>query len=73
MEDLDLIDKLIVNRIQEEFPLSPRPFADLGLPHTISEDEVLARLARVKEQHIVRQISAILTPVRLVTRVVWWP
>jgi DNA-binding Lrp family transcriptional regulator len=59
MDDLDLIDKLIVNRIQEEFPLSPRPFADLGLPHALGEDEVLTRLARVKEQHIVRQISAI--------------
>jgi DNA-binding Lrp family transcriptional regulator len=59
MEDLDLIDKLIVNRIQEEFPLSPRPFADLGRPHGIDEAEVIARLARAKELHIVRQISAI--------------
>jgi DNA-binding Lrp family transcriptional regulator len=59
MENLDTIDKLIVNRIQEEFPVAPRPFADLGLPHGLSEDEVIARLARVKELHIVRQISAI--------------
>jgi DNA-binding Lrp family transcriptional regulator len=56
---MDAIDKLIVNRLQEEFPLTPRPFSDIGAPHGISEDEVMARLQGIKELNIVRQISAI--------------
>lgn len=59
MESMDPIDKLIVNRIQEEFPLVSRPFAELGAPHGIDEIEVLARLQAVKELNVIRQISAI--------------
>jgi DNA-binding Lrp family transcriptional regulator len=56
---MDRIDQLIVNRIQEEFPLTPRPFQDLGAPHDIGEDEVIRRLEAAKEANVVRQISAI--------------
>jgi DNA-binding Lrp family transcriptional regulator len=59
MDGLDRISQLLVNRIQEEFPLTPRPFADLGAPHGIDEQEVIARLQTAKELNIVRQISAI--------------
>lgn len=59
MEDLDRVSQLLVNRVQEEFPLTPRPFADLGAPHGIEEHEVIARLGAAKELNIVRQISAI--------------
>src|SRR5947209_8640907 len=59
MDGLDRISQLLVNRIQEEFPLTPRPFADLGTPHGIDEQEVIARLQTAKDLNIVRQISAI--------------
>lgn len=59
MESMDRIDQLIINRIQEEFPLTSRPFQDLGAPHGIGEDEVIRRLEAAKEANIVRQISAI--------------
>jgi DNA-binding Lrp family transcriptional regulator len=59
MESMDTIDKLLVNRLQEEFPLVSRPFAALGQPHGLGEDEVLMRLACIKDSNVVRQISAI--------------
>src|SRR5437899_1695921 len=59
MDGMDAIDKLIVNRLQEEFPLTARPFLAIGAPHQISEDEVIARLRAIKVLNIVRQISAI--------------
>ncbi len=59
METMDSIDKLIVNSLQEEFPLVSRPFAAAGAPHGLSEEEVIARLSAVKEMNVIRQISAI--------------
>jgi len=59
MESMDAIDRLIVNRIQEEFPLVSRPFAEIGAPHALGEDEVIARIQGVKDANIIRQISAI--------------
>ena len=59
MEAMDPIDKLIVNTLQEEFPLVARPFAAVGAPHGLSEEEVIARVAAIKEMNIIRQISAI--------------
>jgi DNA-binding Lrp family transcriptional regulator len=59
MDGMDAIDKLIVNSLQEEVPLVTRPFATIGAPHGLTEEEVLARLAAIKDLHVVRQISAI--------------
>ena len=59
MEDMDRQDQLIINRLQEAFPLVSRPFAEIGEPYGLGEDEVIARLAAIKERNIVRQISAI--------------
>lgn len=57
--ELDRIDRLLTNRIQEDFPLERRPFRALGEGLGISEGEALARVASLKRRHIVRQISAI--------------
>jgi DNA-binding Lrp family transcriptional regulator len=59
MDEMDRISQLLVNRIQEEFPLVPRPFAELGAPHGIDELAVIARLEAAKDLNVVRQISAI--------------
>ncbi|HWE64491.1 MAG TPA: AsnC family transcriptional regulator, partial [Chloroflexota bacterium] len=56
---MDRTDQLIVNRIQEEFPLAARPFQELGAPHGIDEHEVIRRIEAAKQMNIVRQISAI--------------
>ncbi len=45
--------------IQKEFPVTKRPFADLAESLGGSEDEVLDLYARLKDEKIIRQTSAI--------------
>ncbi len=56
---LDSVDRELLNRIQWDFPMMERPFAALGETIGIPEAEVIQRLARLKEERIIRQISAI--------------
>src|SRR3954469_3326388 len=56
---MDDLDKQLLNRIQSDFPLVARPFAELGLSLGLSEDEVVERMRALKAGRIVRQISAI--------------
>lgn len=46
---LDDTDRLIVNALQEGFPLSPRPYAEVAARLGLSEDELIARLGRLIE------------------------
>jgi siroheme decarboxylase len=57
--ELDQIDKELLNLIQVAFPLEPRPFAFLADKLGIGEDDVIARLAALKQDKIIRQISMI--------------
>jgi siroheme decarboxylase len=56
---MDDLDRQLLNRIQSDFPLVARPFAELGEPLGISEDDVVTRMRALKAGRIVRQISAI--------------
>lgn len=56
---MDEHDKRLLNAIQAEFPLVPRPFAALGIRLGLTEAEVLGRLGEHKRQKIVRQIGGI--------------
>ena len=56
---LDKEDKKLLNILQREFPLDEQPFARMGERSNLSEQEVLQRVARYKQDRIVRQISAI--------------
>ncbi|MEX2393705.1 MAG: Lrp/AsnC family transcriptional regulator [Actinomycetota bacterium] len=54
------IDKQLLNLVQKDVPLIPEPFAHIASDLGISEDDVLARLARWRDdEHVIRQISAI--------------
>ncbi|MCE5322747.1 Lrp/AsnC family transcriptional regulator [bacterium] len=55
----DDIDTRILDLTQAEFPLYPAPFELIGKMLSIDEDDVLARIARMKSGGIIRQISAI--------------
>ena len=55
----DAVDKALLTEVQARFPLERRPFAALGETLSISESECLARVARLKAQKVIRQLSAI--------------
>ena len=52
-------DALLLGKMQETVPFTRTPFADIGALVGLSGDEVLESLRRLKEEKIVRQISAI--------------
>jgi DNA-binding Lrp family transcriptional regulator len=56
---LDDLDRELLNAVQWDFPLEARPFAVLAERLGISEPEVRARVAKVKETGVLRQLSAI--------------
>ncbi len=56
---MDAQDTSLCDLIQNEFPLVERPYAALGEPLGMSEDEVLERVTRLRSERIIRQISAI--------------
>lgn len=59
VNELDVIDKQILNDIQWSFPLVERPFLEMANKYHLTEDEVLSRTRRLKDIGIIRQISAI--------------
>ena len=46
---LDATDRAIVNKLQDGFPLSPRPFADAGEALGLTEGALIDRLAHLRE------------------------
>lgn len=57
---MDEIDLKLLAAVQEGFPISPRPFRDLGRALGLEEDEVISRLAMLQEEGLVRRIGPIL-------------
>lgn len=60
MNNLNRLDRQILNIMQNDFPLSPHPFRDLALKLNINEDEVLERIQTMKDSGVIRRIGAIL-------------
>lgn len=54
---MDDIDRAILNEIQSDFPIAERPFQELGNRFQLSEDEVLGRIKRLKEDGVIRRIG----------------
>jgi DNA-binding Lrp family transcriptional regulator len=65
VKDLDHIDRLILNALQDRFPLTSRPFSqlaeDLNPKNNLSltEEEVLKRVRSLKEKKFIRRLGAI--------------
>lgn len=57
---MDEIDRKLLAALQESFPLTARPFRDLGEPLSLSEDEVIVRLAELQKEGLIRRIGPIL-------------
>lgn len=59
---MDDIDKVILNRIQSDFPIEPKPFDIIGQELGISGDEVIARVNQLKVKGVIRRIGANFVP-----------
>jgi len=51
------IDRKLLNEIQSDFPITERPFRDLGARLDCCEDEILKRIERLKKRGIIRRIG----------------
>jgi DNA-binding Lrp family transcriptional regulator len=58
-DPLEDLDRELLNAVQWDFPLDPRPFAVLGERLGLTEEATLDRVARVKQLGVLRQLSAI--------------
>jgi DNA-binding Lrp family transcriptional regulator len=57
MDDIDLV---LLSVVQDGFPITPRPFQDLGVALELAEEEVIERMARLQRDGLVRRIGPIL-------------
>ncbi|WP_345795065.1 AsnC family transcriptional regulator [Thauera sp. JM12B12] len=53
----DDTDRRLINAIQGEFPLSERPFAEVGAALGLSEDEVIARLQSLLDDRVLTRFG----------------
>jgi len=61
----DDINRAILNRIQSDFPLTPRPYLTIAEDLGLSEDDVLNRLKRLKKEGFIRRIGGNFVPEKL--------
>ena len=61
----DQIDRDLIAKLQEAFPVEARPFRVLGEQLGAPEAEVIERIARLKQAGKIRGISAVFEPRRL--------
>jgi siroheme decarboxylase len=59
---LDTIDKAILNRIQSDFPIEPRPYENIARELDLTEQEVLQRVQTLKAEGIIRRIGGNFVP-----------
>lgn len=62
---MDEKDRLLLNRIQSDLPLSPRPFAVVGEELGMGEAEVIERILRLKDEGIIRRIGGNFVPQKI--------
>ena len=56
---MESLDALLLNRIQDDFPLCRRPFESLAQDTGTDEQAVIDRLQALRESGVLRQVSAI--------------
>jgi DNA-binding Lrp family transcriptional regulator len=56
---LDEVDKRLLNLMQGQFPIAPRPYQHVATQAEMTEDEVMARVQRLLDERIIRQVTPI--------------
>ncbi|MBS4022151.1 MAG: AsnC family transcriptional regulator [Dethiobacter sp.] len=59
VDSLSGVDRELLNIIQTDFPLEPRPYAVIGERLGLSEKDTLSRVAALKEKGVIRRIGGI--------------
>lgn len=62
---MDDTDRRIVNALQGGFPISERPFADAAAPLGLTEDELIARVARLVASGVLSRFGPLYNAERL--------
>ena len=57
--ELDELDKRLLNLMQAHFPIATRPYQDVAAKAGIDEEVAMARVTRLLEQRIIRQVTPI--------------
>ena len=58
-------ERLVVNAYQHDFPLHPRPFAEMADKLGMSEESVLAIVGDLRERGILSRVGAVIAPNRV--------
>ncbi len=56
---MDDLDKKILNYLQKDFPITSRPYLKIASKLNLDEDEVIARVKRLKEDNYIRRIGGV--------------
>ena len=57
-ENMDSRDRELLNVIQAAFPVEPHPYRVIGDQLGMDQDEVLTRIANLKQKGIIRRMGA---------------
>ncbi len=57
--NLDSVDRKILQAVQSDFPLVPRPYLHIAETAGISEKEVIERIRRMQEKGIIRRLGGL--------------
>lgn len=60
----DALDRRLLDAFQRDFPLTPRPFAEVGRRLGIDESSVIERLQRLQDAGLVSRVGPVLAPHR---------
>lgn len=64
-ENLDKIDKKLLNIIQKDLPLKSRPFLEIAKKLKIDETEVITRIKKLKKSNYIRRMGGIFSSKKL--------
>ncbi len=62
---MDSIDEKILKGVERQFPISSCPYQDLARELDLSEEEVISRISRLKEEGVIRRIGALFNSEKL--------
>ena len=65
MTDIDDINKKILNHIQLNFPIASRPFKIIAKNLGLSEEELILRIRKMKDEKLIRRIGGNFSPDKL--------